>query len=184
MLSCTVLRSRPIESPIETPIGTRVPIHPHSLAYPLFFTPALFCCESPTSFVSCHSPFSLRRLPASLACLLACLLTVAPLSVQGPLVGEKTPSTAITDEYAKADPVYVQKTMVRSKVTHLSWSCVSICPILTRLQALPQTYSDYRPIQGDGNCGWRGEPSPISSPRGSEEPTDWDADIPRRSHCI
>ncbi|AEO65607.1 f269be01-2657-4f0a-9429-421a051efec3 [Thermothielavioides terrestris] len=51
---------------------------------------------------------------------------------QGPLVGKKTPSTAITEEYAKADPIYVQKTMV-----------------------LPQTYSHYRPIQGDGNCGWR-----------------------------
>lgn len=27
----------------------------------------------------------------------------------------------------------------------------------SRLQNLPQTYSHYRPIQGDGNCGWRGE---------------------------
>lgn len=25
------------------------------------------------------------------------------------------------------------------------------------IQVLPQTYSDYRPIQGDGNCGWRGK---------------------------
>ncbi|KAL2016595.1 hypothetical protein VTK56DRAFT_3296 [Thermocarpiscus australiensis] len=52
--------------------------------------------------------------------------------LEGPLVGDKTPSTAITEEYAKADPVYVQKTMM-----------------------LPQTYTHYRPIQGDGNCGWR-----------------------------
>ncbi|KAI5867498.1 cysteine proteinase [Durotheca rogersii] len=52
--------------------------------------------------------------------------------LEGPLVGEKRPSTAITEEYAKADPIYVTKTM-----------------------ALPQTYSHYRPIQGDGNCGWR-----------------------------
>ncbi|KAK4236105.1 peptidase C65 Otubain-domain-containing protein [Achaetomium macrosporum] len=51
---------------------------------------------------------------------------------QGPLIGKKTPSTAITEEYAKADPIYVQKTMV-----------------------LPQTYSHYRPVLGDGNCGWR-----------------------------
>ncbi|KAK4125208.1 cysteine proteinase [Parathielavia appendiculata] len=51
---------------------------------------------------------------------------------QGPLVGKKTPSTAIAEEYAKADPIYVQKTLV-----------------------LPQTYSHYRQIQGDGNCGWR-----------------------------
>ncbi|KAJ8119153.1 hypothetical protein ONZ43_g3855 [Nemania bipapillata] len=50
----------------------------------------------------------------------------------GPLVGEKVSSQAITAEYAKADPTYVAKTM-----------------------ALPQTYSHYRPIQGDGNCGWR-----------------------------
>ncbi|KAL7620900.1 hypothetical protein AAE478_008210 [Parahypoxylon ruwenzoriense] len=52
--------------------------------------------------------------------------------LEGPLVGEKRPSTVITEEYAKADPIYVTKTM-----------------------ALPQTYSHYRPIQGDGNCGWR-----------------------------
>ncbi|KAK3298637.1 peptidase C65 Otubain-domain-containing protein [Chaetomium fimeti] len=52
--------------------------------------------------------------------------------LEGPLVGKKTPSTAIMEQYAKADAIYVQKTMV-----------------------LPQTYSHYRPIQGDGNCGWR-----------------------------
>ncbi|XDG07523.1 hypothetical protein ABKA04_007138 [Annulohypoxylon sp. FPYF3050] len=52
--------------------------------------------------------------------------------LEGPLVGERRPSTEITEEYAKADPVYVAKTL-----------------------ALPQTYSHYRPIQGDGNCGWR-----------------------------
>ncbi|KAK5988300.1 Ubiquitin thioesterase OTUB1 [Cladobotryum mycophilum] len=52
--------------------------------------------------------------------------------LEGPLVGEKTSSNAITQEYAKAEDTYVQKTM-----------------------ALPQTYSHYRPIQGDGNCGWR-----------------------------
>ncbi|GKT42831.1 ubiquitin-activating enzyme E1 1 [Colletotrichum spaethianum] len=48
--------------------------------------------------------------------------------LEGPLVGDKITSDAITDEYAKADDVYVAKTI---------------------------TYSHYRPIQGDGNCGWR-----------------------------
>ncbi|KAI0551493.1 peptidase C65 Otubain-domain-containing protein [Xylaria curta] len=52
--------------------------------------------------------------------------------LKGPLVGEKESSQAITEEYARADPIYVTKTM-----------------------ALPQTYSHYRPMQGDGNCGWR-----------------------------
>jgi len=52
--------------------------------------------------------------------------------LEGPAVGDKTLITAITEEYAKADPVYVQKTT-----------------------NLPQTYSHYRPIIGDGNCGWR-----------------------------
>ncbi|KAI1421769.1 peptidase C65 Otubain-domain-containing protein [Xylaria sp. FL1777] len=52
--------------------------------------------------------------------------------LKGPLVGEKASSQAITEEYARADPTYVAKTM-----------------------ALPQTYSHYRPIQGDGNCGYR-----------------------------
>ncbi|KAG6040917.1 hypothetical protein E4U41_006638 [Claviceps citrina] len=53
-------------------------------------------------------------------------------ALQGPLVGEKTPSHIITQEYARADQVYIEKTT-----------------------ALPETYSHYRPIQGDGNCGWR-----------------------------
>ncbi|RDL36119.1 Cysteine proteinase [Venustampulla echinocandica] len=52
--------------------------------------------------------------------------------LQGPLVGEKKSSLAIAEEYAKADPIYVAKTT-----------------------ALPQKYSHYRPILGDGNCGWR-----------------------------
>ncbi|PHH74998.1 hypothetical protein CDD83_4468 [Cordyceps sp. RAO-2017] len=52
--------------------------------------------------------------------------------LEGPLVGDKTPSSAIAHEYAKADQIYVAKTA-----------------------ALPQLYSHYRPIQGDGNCGWR-----------------------------
>ncbi|EJT71076.1 ubiquitin thioesterase [Gaeumannomyces tritici R3-111a-1] len=52
--------------------------------------------------------------------------------LEGPLVGDRITSHAITEQYAKADPVYVEKTI-----------------------ALPQTYSHYRPIQGDGNCGWR-----------------------------
>ncbi|KAF2966582.1 hypothetical protein GQX73_g6959 [Xylaria multiplex] len=51
---------------------------------------------------------------------------------KGPLVGEKVLSRLIAEEYARADPTYVTKTM-----------------------ALPQTYSHYRPIQGDGNCGYR-----------------------------
>ncbi|KAH8601589.1 peptidase C65 Otubain-domain-containing protein [Bisporella sp. PMI_857] len=54
----------------------------------------------------------------------------APL--EGPLVGEKKSSQAITEEYAKADPIYIAKTA-----------------------ALPDRYSHYRPILGDGNCGWR-----------------------------
>ncbi|KAL2065594.1 hypothetical protein VTL71DRAFT_3264 [Oculimacula yallundae] len=53
-------------------------------------------------------------------------------TLDAPLVGEKKSSLAITDEYAKADPIYVAKTA-----------------------ALPQQYSHYRPILGDGNCGWR-----------------------------
>lgn len=52
--------------------------------------------------------------------------------VDGPLLGDRTTITAITEQYAKADPVYVDKTI-----------------------ALPQTYSHYRPVKGDGNCGWR-----------------------------
>ncbi|KAF5867892.1 putative ubiquitin thioesterase protein [Botrytis fragariae] len=53
-------------------------------------------------------------------------------ALEGPLVGEKKSSLAIVEEYAKADPIYVSKT-----------------------SALPQKYSHYRPVLGDGNCGWR-----------------------------
>ncbi|KAG9508189.1 hypothetical protein J7337_001752 [Fusarium musae] len=52
--------------------------------------------------------------------------------LEGLAVGNKVSSDVITHEYAKADPVYVEKTI-----------------------SLPQTYSQFRPIQGDGNCGWR-----------------------------
>lgn len=31
--------------------------------------------------------------------------------------------------------------------------------LLPTSQALPQTYSHYRQIKGDGNCGWRGKSS-------------------------
>lgn len=53
---------------------------------------------------------------------------------QGPLVGERQSSAAITTEYANADPVYRIKTA-----------------------ALPGKYAYFRTCRGDGHCGWRGE---------------------------
>ena len=64
-------------------------------------------------------------------------------------MGDKQSSNAITEEYAKADPIYVAKTMVRAHEE----ACILV---LTQKQALPAMYSHYRPILGDGNCGWRG----------------------------
>ncbi|CAF9930844.1 MAG: hypothetical protein HETSPECPRED_007726 [Heterodermia speciosa] len=52
---------------------------------------------------------------------------------QGDLVGHLRSTQAIAAEYSLADPVYVHKT--------------------TRL---PEKYSHYRTVKGDGNCGWRG----------------------------
>ncbi|KAF3314998.1 hypothetical protein TWF173_004214 [Orbilia oligospora] len=52
--------------------------------------------------------------------------------VTGPLVGELQSSKILEAEYADADPVYVRKTA-----------------------ALSPTYTNYRTIKGDGNCGWR-----------------------------
>ncbi|KAK1030441.1 hypothetical protein LTR33_017096, partial [Friedmanniomyces endolithicus] len=52
--------------------------------------------------------------------------------VTGPLVSQREPSSNITTEYASADPVYQAKTA-----------------------ALPQKYSHYRMVRGDGRCGWR-----------------------------
>lgn len=53
---------------------------------------------------------------------------------QGPLVGERQSSAAITTQYANADPVYRVKTA-----------------------ALPAKYAYFRTCRGDGHCGWRGE---------------------------
>jgi ubiquitin thioesterase protein OTUB1 len=55
---------------------------------------------------------------------------------QGPLVGERQSSAAITTEYANADPIYRVKTA-----------------------ALPGKYAYFRTCRGDGHCGWRGESS-------------------------
>jgi hypothetical protein len=67
-------------------------------------------------------------------------------------VGEKKNSHAITEEYAKADPIYVAKTAVSASADlHCTSTNCLVC------KALPQKYSHYRPILGDGNCGWRGK---------------------------
>ncbi|KFY04059.1 hypothetical protein V490_00003 [Pseudogymnoascus sp. VKM F-3557] len=55
-----------------------------------------------------------------------------PPDLKRPLVGPMKSSHAITEEYAKADAVYVAK-----------------------IARLPQIYSHYRRVLGDGNCGWR-----------------------------
>lgn len=71
------------------------------------------------------------------------------------MVGDKAPIAAIADEYAKADPVYVEKTMVSVAAEPRPTAKCTITNIPC-LKALPQTYAQYRPIKGDGNCGWRG----------------------------
>ncbi|KAJ4362154.1 hypothetical protein N0V95_001502 [Ascochyta clinopodiicola] len=53
-------------------------------------------------------------------------------AAQGPLVGERQSSAAITTQYANADPVYRIKTA-----------------------ALPAKYAYFRTCRGDGHCGWR-----------------------------
>lgn len=52
--------------------------------------------------------------------------------VQGPLIRDKCSIQALIDEFNNADPAYVMKTV-----------------------SLAASYSDYRPIKGDGQCGWR-----------------------------
>ncbi|KIX04933.1 uncharacterized protein Z518_05804 [Rhinocladiella mackenziei CBS 650.93] len=51
----------------------------------------------------------------------------------GPLIGNKKPLSDLVTEYAQADQAYVVKTT-----------------------ALAVTHTAYRPIKGDGQCGWRG----------------------------
>ncbi len=43
------------------------------------------------------------------------------------MVGYLTPSRAITEEYAKADPIYVQKTIVSITITPASFLLVILC---------------------------------------------------------
>jgi len=51
---------------------------------------------------------------------------------EGPLVGERQSSAALTTQYATADPVFQVKTA-----------------------ALPTKYAYFRTCRGDGHCGWR-----------------------------
>lgn len=61
-------------------------------------------------------------------------LTIA----QGPLVGEKRSSHSLTEEYAKADPVYVAKTMVALPESPKPWpSLTAPAGTAANLLALP-----------------------------------------------
>ena len=80
------------------------------------------------------------------------MLIVVVLS-QGPLVGQRQPSSAITQEYATADATYQTKTAVGC--IDIWYVSIHVADILS--QALPQKYSHYRKLRGDGKCGWRGK---------------------------
>jgi hypothetical protein len=87
-------------------------------------------------------------------------------ATKGPLIGDKTPSHAITEAYAKADPAFVAKTVVsivEDDMLFVKLPDSQRSTSLTRLcvQSLPQTFPQYRPVLGDGNCGWRGEEANI-----------------------
>ena len=49
--------------------------------------------------------------------------------MQGPLVGEKKSTLAITEEYATADPIYITKTQVQ-------------CPVVAFICSAPLTFHD------------------------------------------
>jgi hypothetical protein len=72
--------------------------------------------------------------PEASVSLLPCTAPARADRPQGPLVGERQSSAAITAQYASADPVFRAKTL-----------------------ALPTKYAYYRSCRGDGHCGWRGE---------------------------
>ena len=65
-------------------------------------------------------------------------------------MGVRISSQRLTSEYAKADPVYANKTRVSPLVLFVSLHA-AYAP-----QNLPEAYPEYRPIKGDGNCGFRG----------------------------
>lgn len=124
------------------PFHSTLPLHQHHQpGAPSLFDhrqqPSLQRRQQQQHYSPTHRPASRVKmeqnqgLPDDFAAQEAAARTWEP-EVEGPLLGDKTTITAITEQYAKADPVYVDKTM-----------------------ALPQTYSHYRPVKGDGNCGWR-----------------------------
>jgi hypothetical protein len=69
-------------------------------------------------------------------------------------VGEKLPMNVLVREYAQADPRFVAKTEVGKHSVFLESK-------LTIRKALAATHSAYRPIKGDGQCGWRGKLSTL-----------------------
>lgn len=76
------------------------------------------CLARAARDISCHPNLCAARSGG-----LSRLITPDPH--QGPLLGDKTTITAITEQYAKADPVYVDKTMVSipppTRQTRQSW---------------------------------------------------------------
>jgi ubiquitin thioesterase protein OTUB1 len=71
--------------------------------------------------------------------------------MQGPLVSEKMSTSRITTEYMNGDPVYRNKTQVRTKCPRMGHAK----SLNSVQQALPRKYSEYRTCRGDGHCGWR-----------------------------
>ena len=69
-------------------------------------------------------------------------------------MGERLPMNVLVREYEQADPRFVAKTDV-------SYLSVFLESELTIRKALAATHSAYRPIKGDGQCGWRGKLSTI-----------------------
>lgn len=75
-------------------------------------------------------------------------MKVDTYGLQGPLVGQKKSSYAITEEYAKADPVYVQKTAVSNAdyldlyseslhtLTAVQRSYLKLIPIIARYSVM------------------------------------------------
>ncbi|KAH0534155.1 hypothetical protein FGG08_007246 [Glutinoglossum americanum] len=101
------------------------------VGHPPFSATGVFTSTAPQRHLNFRMPPLQTQTAEALATLQKLSNEYEP-EIEGPLVGKRQSSQAITAEYQNADEIFVRKTAV-----------------------LPQKYSHYRTVKGDGNCGWR-----------------------------
>ncbi|KAE8374399.1 peptidase C65 Otubain-domain-containing protein [Aspergillus bertholletiae] len=127
----------PLNHPLPARQGSTTNFYynsPHSSA---FFNPGY--SNPPSAVYSGNSAFNMNTLSTEEMERFQKLSNEFEPDIQGPLVSTKQSSSAIAMDYASADPAFVTKT-----------------------STLAVTHPFSRIMKGDGNCGWRGDDSPVA----------------------